>query len=71
MSSTHLFPLVEKIVLKINNSKNSIFQGQQVMRTKNVRKTKSYVTKEKSFKSVKGLQINFRKCIIKSSQFFL
>ena len=43
-------------MLKITNSKNSIFQGQQkkVMGTKNVRKTKSYLTKEKIFKSVKG-----------------
>ena len=40
------------------------------MGTKNVRKTKSYVSKEKIFKSVKGLQRNFRKCIIKNSQFF-
>ena len=29
MSSTHLFPPVEKTVLKITNSKNRIFQGQQ------------------------------------------
>ena len=34
------------------------------METKNVRKTIRYVTKEKKFKSVKGLQRNFRKCII-------
>ena len=61
MSSTHLFPLVLKIVLKITNSKNSIFQGQQkkVMGRKNVRKTKSYAIIEKIFKSVKGLQ---KKC---------
>ena len=41
MLSAHLFPLVQKTVLKITNSKNSIFQGQQikVMRTKNERKT--------------------------------
>ena len=39
------------------------------MRIKNVRKTKSYVTKEKNFKSVKGLQRNFRKCILKNSHF--
>ena len=59
-------------MLKINNSKNSIFQGQEkkVMRTKNVRKTKSYVTKEKNIKSVKSLQRKFRKCILKNSQFF-
>ena len=37
MSSTHLFALFKKIVLKITNSKNSILQGQQkkVMGTKN------------------------------------
>ena len=66
MSTTHLFPLVKKIVLKITNSKNSKLQGQQkkVMGTKNVRKTKSYVKKGKNFKSVKGLQRNFRKCIL-------
>ena len=29
-----------------------------------------YVTKEVIFKSVKGLQINFRKYILKNSQFF-
>ena len=40
------------------------------MGTKNVRKTKSYVTKEKNFKSVNGLQRNFRKCIPKNSQLF-
>ena len=40
------------------------------MGTKNVRKTKSHVTKEKILKSVKGLQRNFRKCILKNSQFF-
>ena len=36
MSCTHLFALFYKIVLKITNSKNSIFQGQQkkVMGTK-------------------------------------
>ena len=28
------------------------------------------LTKEKNFKSVKGLQKNFRKCILKNSQFF-
>ena len=59
-------------MFKITNSKNSIFQGQQkkVMGTKNMRKTKSCVTNEKKFKSVKGLQRNFRKCIHKNSQFF-
>ena len=58
--------------IEIANSKNSIFQGQQkkVIGTKNVRKTKSYVTNEKNFKSVKGLQRNFRKYILKNSQFF-
>ena len=40
------------------------------MGTINVRITKSYVTKEKYFKSEKGLQRNFRKCILKNSQFF-
>ena len=40
------------------------------MGTKNVRKTNNYVTREKLFKSVKGLQRNFRKCILKNSQFF-
>ena len=40
------------------------------MGTKNVRKTKSHVTKEKILKSAKGLQRNFRKCILKNSQFF-
>ena len=46
--------------------KKSIIQGQQkkVMGIKNVHKTISYVTKEKNFKSVKGLQTNFRKCIL-------
>ena len=51
MSRTHLFPLVQRIVLKITNSKNRIFQGQQKSYgTKNVRKIKRYVTKEKIFK---------------------
>ena len=40
------------------------------MGTKNVHKTNSYITTEKIFKSVKGLQRNFRKCILKNSQFF-
>ena len=31
---------------------------------------KSYVTKEKNSKSVKGLQRNFKKCILKNSQLF-
>ena len=35
-----------------------------------MRKTKSYETKEKNFKLVKGFQRNFRKCILKNSQFF-
>ena len=35
-----------------------------------MRKTKSYVTKEKIFKSVKGLLRNFKKFILKNSQFF-
>ena len=42
---------------------------QKVMGTKNERKTKSYVTKEKNFKSVKGLQRISGKCILKNSQF--
>ena len=42
----------------------------KVMGTKNVRITKSYVTKEKILKSVKGLQSNFRKCILKNSRVF-
>ena len=56
-------------MLEITNSKNNIFQGQQtkVMGTKIVRKTKSYVTKEKNFKSVKGLQRSFKKFILKNS----
>ena len=41
----------------------------KVMGTKNVRKTKSYVTQEKIFSPLKGLQRNIRKCILKS-QFF-
>ena len=40
------------------------------MRRINVRETKSYVTKDNIFKSVKGLQRNFKKCILKNSQFF-
>ena len=48
-----------------------MFQGQKkTMGTKNVHKTKSYVTKEKFFKSMNGLQRNFRKCILKNSPFF-
>ena len=40
MPSTHLFQLVKKIVLKITNSKNSTFQGQQkVTRANNEGKT--------------------------------
>ena len=40
--------------VKNHQFKNSIFQGQQkrVMGTKNVRKTKSYVTKEKKLKKM-------------------
>ena len=66
MSTTHLILLVKKIVLKIAHPKNSILQGQQKkgMKPKNVRKTKSYGKKGKNFKSVKGLQRNFRKCIL-------
>ena len=40
------------------------------MGTKNVRKTKSYATKEKIIKLITGLQRNFRNCILKNSQFF-
>ena len=40
------------------------------METKNVHKTKSSVSKETILKSVKGLQRNFIKCILKNSQFF-
>ena len=59
MSCTHLFALFYKIVLKITNSKNSIFQGQQkkVMGTKIQSKTNVYVTKENN--------LNFKKCILK------
>ena len=59
-------------MLKITNSKNSTFQGQQkkVMGTKNVRKTKSYVTKEKNFKSVKVLQRNLENVFSKIVSFF-
>ena len=42
----------------------------KVMGTKNVRKTNSYLREEEILKSVKGLQRNFRKCILKNSQFF-
>ena len=71
MSSTSLSTSLKNCV-KNYQFKNSIFQGQQkrVMGTKNVRKAKSYVTKEKILKSVKGLQRNFRKYILKISQFF-
>ena len=41
----------------------------KVMGTKNVRKTKSYVTQEKNFSPLKGLQRNIRKCILKKSVF--
>ena len=40
------------------------------MGTKNVRKTKSYVTKEKNCKSVKGLQRSFRNVFSKIVRFF-
>ena len=52
MSSTHLFPFVKKIELKISNSKIAYFKvNKKVMRTKNARRTKSYVTNEKILKS--------------------
>ena len=65
MSSTQLFVLVLKNSVENYQFKKSIFQGQQKkgMKSKNVRKTKSYVTEGKNFESVKGLHNVFSKIV--------